>query len=146
MKRKEFIKKICLVGIGSAIGTNLPGCSILTNFSKYTVDGDLRSDGLYIPLDAFVHKSKALDYVIVHHEALQFPICVYRFSENDFSALWMECTHQGAELQVFGNKLECPAHGSEFGQRGTVENGPADRDLRRFPTEISNGQLKIKLI
>lgn len=134
------------MGIGGAIGISLPSCSVLTNFSRYSVDGDLRNDGLYIPLNAFEHKSKVLDYVVVHHEELQFPICVYRFSESDFSALWMECTHQGAELQVFGNKLECPAHGSEFGQRGVVENGPADRDLRQFPTEVTNGYLKIKLI
>lgn len=145
MKRKQFIKKICLVGIAGAIGVNLPGCSLL-NFSKYSVEGDLKEDGLYVSLDAFMHKEKELGYIIVHHPELQFPICVYRFSENDFSALWMECTHQGAELQVFGNKLECPAHGSEFGQRGSVENGPADRDLRTFPTEKSNGFLKIKLI
>jgi Rieske Fe-S protein len=57
----------------------------------------------------------------------------------------MVCTHQGAELQVFGDKLQCPAHGSEFSNRGVLENGPANRDLRKFPIVIENNTLKISL-
>lgn len=57
----------------------------------------------------------------------------------------MQCTHQGAELQVFGDKLQCPAHGSEFSNKGSLENGPADRNLRNFPIIIDNGTLKISL-
>jgi Rieske Fe-S protein len=57
----------------------------------------------------------------------------------------MRCTHQGTELQVFGDKLQCPAHGSEFNNSGAVQNGPADIKLRTFPVTLDNHQLKISL-
>jgi Rieske Fe-S protein len=57
----------------------------------------------------------------------------------------MRCTHQGTELQVYGDKLQCPAHGSEFGNKGELKNGPAATHLRSFPISIDNDQLKISL-
>ncbi len=60
-------------------------------------------------------------------------------------ALLMRCTHQGTELQVFGDKLQCPAHGSKFANNGDVTNGPASSGLRTFPIVIDNQQLKVSL-
>ena len=84
-------------------------------------------------------------YLVLQNEILQYPICVYRFDENNYQALLMRCTHQGTELQVFGDKLQCPAHGSEFNSHGKVENGPANIPLRTFPVVIANNELKISL-
>ncbi|MBK8828174.1 MAG: Rieske (2Fe-2S) protein [Saprospiraceae bacterium] len=70
---------------------------------------------------------------------------MYRIEENKYNALWLECTHQGNEVQVFGDKLQCPAHGSEFSNSGLVTNGPADRNLRTFPVTIEGNYLKISL-
>ena len=84
-------------------------------------------------------------YIVVQNEILQYPICIYRFDENNYEALWMRCTHQGAELQVFGDKLQCPAHGSEFNDHGKAGSGPANASLRSFPIIISNNLLKISL-
>ena len=44
-----------------------------------------------------------------------------------------------------GDYLQCPAHGSEYDNRGKVTNGPADKDLRTFPVTIDNNQLFIDL-
>ncbi|HEY8934301.1 MAG TPA: Rieske (2Fe-2S) protein, partial [Cyclobacteriaceae bacterium] len=74
-----------------------------------------------------------------------FPICVYRISPEIYHALWMQCTHQGTELHVFGDRLQCPAHGSEFKINGEVQNGPADKALRTFSTTIADNKLKIRL-
>ena len=57
----------------------------------------------------------------------------------------MRCTHQGTELQASGDRLQCPAHGSEFDNKGTVKTGPADKALRSFPVTVSNNQLFIDL-
>jgi Rieske Fe-S protein len=84
-------------------------------------------------------------YIIVQNELLKSPICVYRFNATDYSAMLLVCTHQGAELQVFGDKIQCPAHGSEFSNRGVLESGPANTDLRKFPIVIENNILKISL-
>ena len=115
----------------------------------YHVTGNLGKDGLMVSRDEFKINQKGntayRSFIIVRNDALQFPICVYRFSDEEYSALWMRCTHQGAELQASGDVLQCPAHGSEFNNRGEVRNGPADNALRTFPVTITNNDLFIDL-
>jgi Rieske Fe-S protein len=109
--------------------------------------GKLTKDGILIDTKEFAlkEKDKYRLYIVVRNDSLLFPICVYRFTETDYSAVWMQCAHQGAELNVAGDYLQCPAHGSEYDNRGRVTNGPADRDLRTFPVAINNNQLFIDL-
>jgi Rieske Fe-S protein len=145
MDRKNFIKvcgMACLGGMG--MSTLLQGCSPVQ-----AISGKIVNDDLVVPISDFETKkgnrNEFKKYVIVQNDILQFPVCVFRFSGNEYAALWMSCTHQGTELQVFGDKLQCPAHGSEFTSRGLVQNGPADLKLRSFPITIENNQLKISL-
>jgi len=84
-------------------------------------------------------------YIIVQNDKLEFPIYVYRFSDTEYSALWMKCTHQGAELQASGEALHCPSHGSEFTNKGAVSNGPAEKNLRSFPIIIQTETITIDL-
>ena len=90
-------------------------------------------------------KSAYRSFLIIRNEALQYPICVYRFSDTEYAALWMRCSHQGAELQASGDFLQCPAHGSEFNNKGKVTNGPADNNLRTFPVTVTTNELFIDL-
>lgn len=145
MDRKDFIKSCGFACMGgAAITTLLQGCS-----GTKIISGKIGSDDLIVALKDFetkagneIHYKK---YIVVQNEILQYPICVYRFNANEYTALWMQCTHQGAELQVFGDKLQCPAHGSEFTNKGAVQGGPADAKLRTFPVTIEANQLKISL-
>jgi nitrite reductase/ring-hydroxylating ferredoxin subunit len=145
MHRKEFIK-VCYFSCISGVGMSslLQSCGI----SRQST-GKIIGDELIIPVSEFKNSKQKPDefikYLIIQNDILQFPICVYRFSENEYSALWMQCTHQGTELQVFGDKLQCPAHGSEFTNKGTVHNGPAELKLRTFPISIENDLVKISL-
>lgn len=101
---------------------------------------------LQVPLSSFRQdKGSFRTSILVTHPDLKYPVCVYRFSDTEYTALLMRCTHQGAELQVFGDRLECPAHGSQFSNTGKVQNGPADTNLRTFPVTINNDQLFISL-
>ena len=113
------------------------------------VPGTLNNDGVLLDIKDFKTKTNGKEsfrpYVVVQNEQLKFPICVYRFSDSDYSALWMECSHQGAEVNVAGSYLQCPAHGSEYDNRGRVTNGPAERNLRTFPVSVNNDQLFIDL-
>lgn len=99
--------------------------------------------------DAFKIKQKGgtaySSFVIVRNDVLKYPICVYRINENEYTALWMQCTHQGAELQASGDVLQCSAHGSEFSNKGEVRNGPADKPLRTFPVSVTNKEIFIDL-
>ncbi|WP_345330046.1 Rieske (2Fe-2S) protein [Mucilaginibacter defluvii] len=82
---------------------------------------------------------------MIRHESLRFPICLFRNGTDSFTALWMQCSHQGAELQVAGNQLTCPAHGSAFDHLGNVVDGPAARALRTFPVSLRDSELFIDL-
>ncbi len=145
MNRKEFIIKSCTTCIAAAGMSSLISSCTSTQY----ISGTVGKDGITISKNDFrlgqQDNSAYRSFVIVRNDALQYPICVYRFSDEQYSALWMRCTHQGTELNASGDFLQCPAHGSEFNNRGRVRNGPADKDLRMFPVVISNNDLFIDL-
>ena len=126
---------------GTLAALFLEGCS-----NTKIIPGVISNSDLVVPLSAFSTKGGGYrKYVVVQNERLNYPICLYRHSEKQYAALLMRCTHQGTELQVFGDRLQCPAHGSEFNNRGVVQNGPADTDLRTFPVTIQPNQINISL-
>jgi Rieske Fe-S protein len=145
MNRKEFMKKCGLACAGGSVFTVfLQGCG-----STKIVSAAMTGSDLVLAATEFeVLKKDQVhfrNYVVVQNDQLEYPVCVYRTSSTTYTALWMKCTHQGTELQAFGDKLHCPAHGSEFNKQGGVENGPAANPLRTFPVALVDGQLKISL-
>jgi Rieske Fe-S protein len=145
MTRKDFIVNTCaLCAAATGMTALLSSCTA----SRY-ISGTLNKDGLILSGDEFRIMQKGntayRSFIIVRNDSLKFPICVYRLSDTEYTALWMQCSHQGAELQASGDVLQCPAHGSEFNNRGEVRNGPANTALRTFPVTISNNELFIDL-
>ena len=142
MERKAFIKSCGMACMGGVLlGPLLEGCS-----SSRMVPGTIAGSDLVLPAAAFLNKNgKYKSYVVVQNDKLKNPICLYRFGDDNYSAVLMRCTHQGAELQVFGDRLQCPAHGSEFDDHGVVKTGPATTNLRSFPVTIQNNQINISL-
>ena len=141
MNRRTFIKQGCLACVSSSvILTVLESCTAV----KYGT-GKLTDNGMLVNADEFKSGNKTRDYVIIRHDDLLYPICLYRLSDNEYSAILMRCSHQGAELQVSGDRLMCPAHGSEFDKSGHVVQAPAMSDLRKFPVSILDNQLFIDL-
>jgi nitrite reductase/ring-hydroxylating ferredoxin subunit len=141
MERKDFLKTCgfaCLSG--SLVASVLEGCA-----GSNIIAGTLSNSNLVVPTSAFADKNSFRSYIVTSHPDLKYPICVYRFTATEYTALYMRCTHQGAGLQVFGDRLECPAHGSQFSNTGQVKNGPADTNLRTFPVTVQNDQLLISL-
>lgn len=143
MDRKEFLKDTCTACLGAAVLSGFLSSCTTTKF----VAGKLSTDGIWVKADDFTagNKGKSHPFIIVRNETLLFPICVYRLSEKEYSALWMQCSHQGAELNASGDHLQCPAHGSEFNNKGHVTNGPALENLRRFPVTVTGNELFIDL-
>jgi len=145
MDRRDFIINS---GVACLSATTVSGLLTSCKSTRY-ISGNLNTDGVLVSADEFKMMSKGKvsyrSYIIVRNESLQYPICVYRFNDNEYSALWMQCSHQGTELQASGDFLQCTAHGSEFSNKGRVTNGPADKDLRSFPVTVNNNQLFIDL-
>ena len=145
MNRRDFIKQGCTACLSvSAIAVMIPSCTVTK-----IVPGTLGKDGITVHPDEFKlrhgGRQEYASYIVVRNEALKYPICIYRFSDKEYSALWLRCTHQGTELQASGDALQCPAHGSEFNNRGEVTNGPANSNLRRFPVAVTEHEIFIDL-
>lgn len=145
MQRRDFILKSCNACLSAtAFSLLLPGCSA----TRY-ITGQLGVNGVTVNKDEFKINLKGnTDYrsfIIVRNDTLKYPICLYRLNDQEYSALWMQCTHQGAELQASGDVLQCPAHGSEFNNKGQITTGPASNSLRTFPVTITNNEIFIDL-
>ncbi len=144
MDRRKFIKTSCV----SCLSATLFSSAVLTACTPTQyISGTLEKDGLIIEKEQFKlgNKGSYSSFVIVRNENLLFPICVYRFSDEDYSAIWLKCAHMGAEVNVVGDMLQCPAHGSEYNNRGVVTNRPATSNLRTFPVVVRKNELFIDL-
>ena len=84
-------------------------------------------------------------YVLLKSDKFNFPICIFKIGEDTYSALLMECTHNGCELQPQGDNLLCPCHGSEFSNKGVVQNPPAEENLKTFTIKTDNENIYIQL-
>jgi Rieske Fe-S protein len=131
MNRRDFTKS-CFLCVSAALAAPLlDGCKS-TNY----VNGTIEPNGLSVSKSEFKYMKNDQEvfrkYIVVRHDNLEFPIYVYRYSDMEYSAVLMKCTHQGNELQASGDYLHCSAHGSEFNNKGVVAQGPAEKNLRAF--------------
>jgi len=145
MNRRKFISNSCVAcASGFGLSDLLSSCA-----STHYVTGTLEQKGVSIPISEFVIPKKVnqamRDFIIVHQDNLEFPIYLYRMNKNEYSALWMKCTHQGSELNAGGDHLYCSSHGSEFDKKGDVIHGPAEKSLRSFPTYTKDDKIIIEL-
>jgi cytochrome b6-f complex iron-sulfur subunit len=94
-----------------------------------------------------VRKNKETDriYVLLKSNDADFPICLYKINDDEYSASLLKCTHRGCELNTGGGIYSCPCHGSEFSMTGKLLQGPADRDLKTFKTETDAKNIYINL-
>jgi Rieske Fe-S protein len=145
MNRRDFIRSGCAACLSITVVSSLVSSCTATKY----ITGNLTKDGIRVSKDEFKVKQKGGEafssFIIVRNDALQYPICVYRFGDENYSALWMKCSHQGTELQASGDMLQCTAHGSEFNNKGIVVTGPAIANLRTFPVTITGNELFIDL-
>lgn len=145
MDRRNFIKNSCTACLSLTVLSSLVSSCTPTQY----ISGTLAKDGITVNKDQFKIKQKGgtaySSFIIVRNDALKYPICIYRTNDQEYTALWMRCSHQGTELQASGDVLQCSAHGSEFNNKGEVRNGPADIALRTFPVTVTNNEIFIDL-
>lgn len=145
MDRKEFLKTCgftCLGIIG--IASILESCTttkLVQTTSKNNLLTVSRTEFVEVQKD----KTKTRRHILVKTSELDFPIVVYRFSDYEFSALLLRCTHQGSELNVNGDMLTCTAHGSEFSNKGEIIQGPADKTLTAYKVSSDSNNIYIHL-
>lgn len=116
---------------------------------NYVAQHSLQNNKLQISKSEFqtTEKNKVVSrkYLLVRPSTLNFPICLFRFSDQEYSALLMECTHRSCELHPQGDYLLCPCHGSEFSNKGVVQNPPAEQNLKSFAVTQDEHSIYIHL-
>jgi Rieske Fe-S protein len=143
MNRKEFITTCSYSCLG------MLGVSVFLESCKSAKHVQVTNENMQLKVarSEFVtgNNSKLRRHLIIQASGVGHPIVLYRFSDTDFSALLLECTHQGTELNVNGDLLSCSAHGSEFSNRGEVIQGPADQRLKSYKVTNDKENIYIHL-
>lgn len=144
MNRRDFIKTCGYACIGETVFmVLLQSCASTNYFAQTTFEGDR----ILIKKTEFLktEKEKITErkFVLVKSEKFSYPIGIYKINEDEYSALLLQCTHKGCELQPQGNFLVCPCHGSEFTNKGVVQNPPAEQNLKTFKTSTDNENIYI---
>ncbi|MFA7379105.1 MAG: Rieske (2Fe-2S) protein [Bacteroidia bacterium] len=146
MDRKEFIKTCGFACLGGAtLAVLLESCAGTNYFAQTSYANNKitirKSEFFRITKDKTIQRK----HVLVRHDKFSYPICVYKLGGENYSALLMQCTHKGCELQAQGDFLICPCHGSEFNNHGVVQNPPAEQDLQTFKISTDNENIYIYL-
>lgn len=146
MNRRNFIKSSC-INCASSIGAMwlLQACSS----QKYVTGVSNNQKKLTVKKSDFtvVKKEKTIQqkFIIVKPENLQFPIVIYITTDNNYKALYLQCSHQGCELSAYETTMVCPCHGAEFNTNGDVTQGPAESPLQSFVTTQDDEHIYIQL-
>ena len=147
MERKDFIKACGFACLGGSFALSLlEGCVTANHFGQTT----LRDNELVVSKSEFLksaqgEKKTYRKYIVLKNEKLDYPILLHRISEDSYKALIMICTHKSCELQLQGDFLICPCHGSEFDNMGVVQNPPAQDNLKMFTTKSDNENIYIAI-
>jgi nitrite reductase/ring-hydroxylating ferredoxin subunit len=145
MDRHKFLKTCGYTCLGIVGLTSFLDSCIPTKLVQTTSNTGL----LIIPKTEFIeeknNKLKSLKHILIQTPELFFPIALYRFSDTEFSAILLKCSHQGIELNVMGDLISCPAHGSEFSNTGEIIQGPAESSLTTFRVSTDSNKIFIHL-
>lgn len=143
MERRHFIKSSCNVCMLAAAGYFLPklaGCSAATYAVFKT---ELVNKKITIPLTMFDQSP----IQFVRPKGWYYDIAVQKNTDNTYTALLLQCTHQENQLTPSGNNgYTCSLHGSQFDKNGVVKKGPAQQPLERYYTQIENSNLIIQIL
>ena len=140
MERIEFIKKFA---VGGSILLTAPvlfsACS--------SDDDDAEPTNPNNPNEVIIdlNTAAAADLGEVGGYIYSGSLIVFRTGQNTYLALSKACTHTGCDVvynHSAGN-VPCPCHGSRFTTSGTVTNGPATSNLRRYNVKKEGNLLKI---
>jgi len=138
MTRKEFLINMGVGAGAAALLTCLGACNNLGANSvpaapnaNFTLDLTSSANKVLLTKGGFVYNSG----VIVAYT-----------SKGAYVALSQTCTHQGGMVQYdpSSDTFFCPAHGSDFSDTGSVNQGPASVGLKSYSVTKSGSTLHIQ--
>jgi thiosulfate dehydrogenase [quinone] large subunit len=118
----------------------LTGCASLVTHAVPVSAGRAR-----VSLAAFPELASPGGTIRILPDGMTDPIYVLARENGEFGARSPICTHRGCTVDVSGDRLVCPCHGSTYDRDGRVLKGPAQRALARYPVMRSGDQLVIEV-
>lgn len=127
---------MCLaIGAGLVVGS-LSSCAALPMY-KTAVEGNK----IAVPVSLFAQSS----FQLIEAKGLFYNIGLRKENDGTYTALLLRCTHADNQLTPTGNGFKCNLHGSAFDTEGRVTQGPAEKPLTKYPTEVVNGNIIVHL-
>lgn len=117
--------------------TQLVSCAPALSVYKTTIsNGDVN-----VPLNLFDKTSLQ----IIRPNGWFYNVAVQKNTDDSYTALLLQCTHQENQLTPTGTGYHCSLHGSDFDKHGNVRKGPAEQPLQHFKTSVNNNFLSIHI-
>jgi Rieske Fe-S protein len=139
MDRRDFVKQSCIAcimaGAGMAFGS-LSSCATIPVY-KTVVD----ANKITVPASLFTQNN----FQVIQPSGLLYNIGLRKEADGSYTALLLRCTHADNQLIATGNGYKCNLHGSTFDREGRVTQGPAERPLKKYSTEVISDQIIIHL-
>jgi Rieske Fe-S protein len=136
MARREFVAA-CSACCASLL---LAGCASLVTHPVPMSAGRIR-----LSLAEFPALARDDGAIKVLPEGMTDPVYVLARGSGEFGAVSPICTHRGCTVDVHGDRLVCPCHGSTYDRDGRVLKGPAQRALTRYPVTRAGDDLVIEV-
>jgi Rieske Fe-S protein len=134
IKRREFVK----LGTGCALALAIGSAGLMQSCTVAKIyNTEVQKNQVMIPLSEFT-KDKMRTIRI---PKWKYDILVIKKTDQEYTALLLECTHRQYELNVNARGINCPAHGSAFDFEGKVRVGPANQPLKHYQTRIQGENL-----
>lgn len=137
MQRKEFIKSVGILTVGTIGGSLLNSCAI-TKYAQYSVD----ENKLVVKKSEF---SDTYKFVLLNISGLPAAIYLRKNEDETFTALLTQCTHKGCEVDPDYDMLSCPCHGSKYSSAGDVISPPATEPLKKFDVLTDSENIYIQI-
>ncbi len=125
----------------STVAGVVSGCATLATARLQPVDGRLR-----LVVSDHMGLDRANGFLKVQPIGSKQVLYVLADGEGGYLAVSPTCKHRGCTVDVAGERLECPCHGSQYARDGSVLRGPTQEALDRYVTTLSpDGVLTISL-
>ena len=134
MDRREFVVSCAVLSAAF-----LAGCASMVTHPVPVASGKIQ-----LSLAHYPELSKPAGAVKLQPHGQDDPIYVLA-NGTDFVAVSPICTHRGCTVDVHGERLVCPCHGSTYDREGKVLKGPAQRALARYPVTRAAETLVIEI-
>jgi cytochrome b6-f complex iron-sulfur subunit len=136
MDRREFVLRCS--GAGAAL--MLGGCVAMVTHPVPVVDGRVA-----LSLADYPDLATPTGAIKIQPARSADPLFVLAQPGGKFIAVSPICTHRGCTVDVQGERLVCPCHGSTYDRSGVVLRGPAQRPLRSYAVSRRGDILTIDL-